>query len=94
MFLIRLIHLKGIKQDSDDYNKDSRPIVTESENQTSFSTKKTSEDIFGIKDKAETIGQIKNIVQEKDIKEKENNNIETNMSLINSFDDLIKSMFF
>ena len=94
MFLIRLIHLKGIKQDSDDYNKDSRTIV-ESENQTSFSPKKTNEDIFGIKDKAETIGQMKNIVQEKDIKkkdikEKENNNIETNASLINSFDDLLK----
>ena len=34
---------------------------------------------------------MKNIVQEKDIKEKENNNIETNMSLINSFDDLLKA---
>ena len=90
MFLIRLIHLKGIKQDSDDYNKDSRPIA-EKENQISFSSKKTNEDIFGIKDKAETIGQMKNIVQEKDIKEKENNNIETNTSLINSFDDLLKA---
>ena len=53
--------------------------------------KKTNEDIFGIKDKAETIGQMKNIVQEKDIKEKERNNIETNPSLINSFDDLLKT---
>ena len=34
---------------------------------------------------------MKNIVQEKDIKEKENNNIETNTSLINSFDDLLKA---
>ena len=34
---------------------------------------------------------MKNIVQEKDIKEKENNNIETNTSLINSFDDLLKT---
>ena len=90
MFLIRLIHLKGIKYDSDDYNKDSRPIA-ESENQTSFSPEKINEDIFGIKDKAETIGQMKNIVQEKDIKEKENNNTETNTSLINSFDDLLKT---
>ncbi len=53
--------------------------------------KKTNEDIFGIKDKAETIGQMKNIVQEKDIKEKERNNIETKPSLINSFDDLLKT---
>ena len=90
MFLIRLIHLKSIKQDSNEYNKDSR-LPAESKNQTSFSQKKTNEDIFGIKDKAETIGQMKNIVQEKDIKEKENNNIETNTSLINSFDDLLKA---
>ena len=90
MFLIRLIHLKSIKQDSDEYNKDSRPLA-ESENQTSFSQKKTNEDIFGIKDKAETIGQIKNIVQEKDIKEKEISSIETNPNLINSFDDLLKA---
>ena len=34
---------------------------------------------------------MKNIVQEKDIKEKERNNIETNPSLINSFDDLLKT---
>ena len=93
MFLIRLIHLKGIKQESDKYNKDIRPLA-ESENQTSFSQKKTNEDIFGIKDKAETIGQMKNIVQEDDIKEKESNNIETNPNLINSFDDLLKTCSF
>ena len=85
MFLIRLIHLKSIKQESDEYNKDSRPLA-ESENQTSFSQKKTNEDIFGIKDKTETIGQIKNIVQEK-----ENNSTEINASLINSFDDLLET---
>jgi DNA polymerase-3 subunit gamma/tau len=90
MFLIRLIHLKGIKQGSDEYNRYCRSLA-ESENQASFSQKKTNEDIFGIKDKAETIGQMKNIVQEKDIKEKESNNIETNPSLINSFDDLLKT---
>jgi len=56
-----------------------------------FHKKKTNEDIFGIKDKTETIGQIKNIVQEKDIKEKENNSIEINASLINSFDDLLET---
>ncbi|MDA7714007.1 DNA polymerase III subunit gamma/tau [Candidatus Pelagibacter sp.] len=89
MFLIRLIHLKGIKQNSRGYNKDSKPL-TESENQTSFLQKKKDEDIFGIKDKAETIGQMKNIAQEKDIKEKESSNIEINSNLINSFDDLLK----
>ena len=93
MFLIRLIHLKGIKQDSYDYNKDSRPLA-ESENQTSFLQKKTSEDIFGIKDTAETIGQMKNIAQEENVKEKESNNIETNPNLLNSFDDLLKTCSF
>jgi len=88
MFLIRLIHLKSIKQDRDEYNKDISQLA-ESENQTSFSQNKTDEDIFGIKDKAETIGQIKNIAQEKDIKE--NNNIEINPNSINSFDDLLKT---
>ena len=34
---------------------------------------------------------MKNTVQEKDIKEQESNNIETNPSLINSFDDLLKT---
>ena len=35
--------------------------------QTSISQKKDDEDFFGIKDKAETIGQMKNIAQEKDV---------------------------
>ena len=44
--------------------------TNENISQTSLSQKKDDEDLFGIKDKAETIGQIKNIVQEKDIKER------------------------
>ena len=38
----------------------------------------------------ETIGQIKNIVQEKDIKIKENKKTELQTKLINSFDDLLE----
>ena len=46
-----------------------------------FHKKKTNEDIFGIKDKAETIGQMKNIAQEKiSTRKKRNNNIETQKS--------------
>ena len=52
--------------------------------------KKEDEDLFGIKDKAETIGQMKNIVQEKDIKIKEKKEIEFQTKLINSFDDLLE----
>ena len=58
--------------------------------QTSLSQKKEDEDLFGIKDKAETIGQMKNIIQEKDVTLKDNKEVETNTNLINSFDDLLK----
>jgi len=89
MFLIRLIHLKNIKNIS---NKSYENVVPKNENigQTSRKQKKEDEDLFGIKDKAGTIGQIKNIVQEKEMKLKENNKIETQSNLINSFDDLLK----
>ena len=43
-----------------------------------------------IKNKAETVGQMKSIVQEKDLKLKENKKIETQTNLINSFDDLLE----
>jgi len=46
--------------------------------------------LFGIKDKAETIGQMKNIAQEKNIKIKDNKEIELQTKLINSFDDLLE----
>ena len=46
--------------------------------------------MFGIKDKAETIGQMKNISQEKNITLKDNKEIEIEVNLINSFDDLLE----
>jgi DNA polymerase-3 subunit gamma/tau len=46
--------------------------------------------LFGIKDKAETIGQMKNIAQEKDIKIKDNKEIKLQTKLISSFDDLLE----
>ncbi len=90
MFLIRLIHLKNIKNISKSSfdNKDSPKKETTEEN--SVSLKKENEDLFGIKDKAQTVGQIKNIAQEKDLKLKENKEIETQANLINSFDDLLQ----
>ena len=78
MFLIRLIHLKSIKNISTPSTE-----IQELE-------KKENEDLFGIKDKTQTIDQIKNIAQEKDLKPKENKKIETQASLINSFDDLLE----
>ena len=89
MFLIRLIHLKNIKNTSTiDY--ENLHSTSENNHQNSITQKKEDEDFFGIKDKAETIGQMKNIVQEKDIKVKKNIEIEMQENLINSFDDLLK----
>jgi len=82
MFLIRLIHLKGAKNISN--------TGYENTNQTPLSRKKEDDDLFGIKDKAETIDQMKNIVQEKDIKIKDNEEVEEQANLINSFNDLLE----
>jgi len=46
--------------------------------------------LFGLKDKAETVDQIKNIVQEKDVTLKDSKEVETQTNLINSFDDLLE----
>jgi len=89
MFLIRLIHLKSIKNTSD-VNYENTNQTNGNINQTSLSQKKDSEDFFGIKDKTETIGQIKNIAQEKNVILKDNKEIETETNLINSFDDLLE----
>jgi len=89
MFLIRLIHLKSIKNRTDTIY-DSSQEAKEGIAQISFSQKKSEEDLFGIKDKAETIGQMKNIAQEKDLTLKDNKKVETQTSLINSFNDLLE----
>ena len=89
MFLIRLIHLKSIKNIPDTIDeglKQTNGNITK----TSLSQKKDGEDLFGIKDKVETIGQMKNIAQEKNETLKDNNKVETQTNLINSFDDLLE----
>jgi DNA polymerase-3 subunit gamma/tau len=89
MFLIRLIHLKSIKYTSDASYEGSHQ-TNENISQASLSQKKDGEDLFGIKDKAETIGQMKNIAQEKNTTQKDNKEVETQANLINSFDDLLE----
>jgi DNA polymerase-3 subunit gamma/tau len=89
MFLIRLIHLKNIKNRSD-ISYDASQQVNENIAQKSLAQKKDEEDFFGIKDKAETIGQMKNIAQEKNVTLKDNKTVETQANLINSFDDLLE----
>ena len=83
MFLIRLIYLKGVK-DVSEIGKDDNV-----ENSLS-SLKKESDDLFEMKDKAQTIGQIKNISQEKDPKPEENKEINKQPNLISCFDDLLE----
>ena len=89
MFLIRLIHLKSIKNISNPSFENMTPSNVNSD-QTSLSQKTKEDDLFDIKEKVETIGQMRNIAQEKDIKLKDNKEIETQTNLINSFDDLLK----
>ena len=91
MFLIRLTHLKEMNKQVLDINDEEVSQKTEKVNYASPSQKKEDDDLFGIKDKAETIGQLKNIAQEKDIKIKDDNQkIELQTKLLNSFDDLLE----
>ena len=89
MFLIRLIHLKSIKNRPDIIYKGSQHS-NESITQTSLLQKKDGEDFFGIEDKIETIGQMKNIAQEKNVSLKLNKEFESQTTPINSFDNLLE----
>ena len=91
MFLIRLIHLKSIRNISNKIYENVTSTI-EKDNQIPIENKKQDEDLFEIKnkDKEEAIGQMKNIAQEKDIKIKENKEIEAHTIPINSFNDLIE----
>jgi DNA polymerase-3 subunit gamma/tau len=88
MFLIRLIHLKSIKNVSKIYPEKNE--LNQNNKKILLSSKKESNDLFGIKDNAQTIGQIKNIAQEKDLKLKENKELDKQSDLIRSFDDLLE----
>ena len=90
MFLIRLTHLKEMNKQVLDIDDEEASQKTEKVNYASSLQTKDDDDLFGIKDKAETIGQMKNIVQEKDIKIKdEGKEIKLQTKLLNSFDDLL-----
>jgi DNA polymerase-3 subunit gamma/tau len=91
MFLIRLTHLKEMNKQALDIDDVEASQKTEKVNYASSLQTKDDDDLFGIKDKAETIGQMKNIVQEKDIKIKEEGKeIKLQTKLLNSFDDLLE----
>ena len=87
MFLIRLIYLKDIKGKSiasSEFASSTKEII----NPKSLSTGGKS--LFNKEEKIEAIGQMKNIIQEKDIKLKENKEVKTQNNLINSFDELLE----
>ena len=91
MFLIRLIHLKGIsnftneKNNYDTRNKINIDSVLEKDNKDE---KKIEDNLFDVKNK--TIGQIKNITQEKKLNEKPVLKTSQHTKLqIKTFDDLI-----
>jgi len=91
MFLIRLTHLKEMNKQVLYIDDEEASQKTEKVNYASSLQTKDDDDLFGIKDKAETIGQMKNIVQEKDIKIKdEGKEIKLQTKLLNSFDDLLE----
>ena len=92
MFLIRLIHLKGFSSISQSISKskNSDEIKMNKENKINAKdVESKNNDLFDLKNK--TIGQIKNINQEKqpeqNIKNDENH---VQSMIINSFDDLLK----
>ena len=87
MFLIRLIYLKDIKGKSNassEFASSTKEII----NQKSLSMGEKS--LFNKEEKIEAIGQMRNIIQEKDIKLKENKEVKTQNNLINSFDELLE----
>jgi DNA polymerase-3 subunit gamma/tau len=90
MFLIRLIHLKSIKNKSKVEYESSNQTNNNTSQTSSLSQKKDGDVFFETKDKTETIGQMKSIVQEKDAKLKDAKEIEQQVNLINSFDDLLR----
>jgi len=91
MFLIRLIYLKDISNISKiiDENKILNESKINNENNI-MNQYNENEDLFDLKNK--TIGQIKNVIQEKQSEHKLNNKEEqqTQEHIINSFHDLLK----
>ena len=87
MFLIRLIYLKDIKgksNTSSEFTSSAKEIINQK------SLLKGEKSLFNKEEKIEAIGQMKNIIQEKDIKLKENKEVKTRNNLINSFDELLE----
>ena len=92
MYLIRLVHLKGIKSTFQTINQNK--TLDEDIKDAPLLSKKENNDLFGIKGRTQAIGQIKNIVQEKNQNLKENKEPNIKTDLINTFEELIEICIF
>ena len=91
MFLIRLIYLKDISDISKIIDESKIPNESKIKNENNIMNQyNENEDLFDLKNK--TIGQIKNVIQEKQSEHKLNNKEEKQSQeyIINSFNDLLK----
>ncbi len=92
MFLIRLIHLKGITNISKiiDQNKFENSNLEREDKINISNTADEDKDLFDLKNK--TVGQIRNVIQEKSSEEKLENTEKNDQPIlsINSFDELLK----
>ena len=89
MLLIRLIHLKDVKNINSENIKNENITKTNIKSK-SIQNKNKRDDLFDLKDKASSIGQMKSIIQEKNIEEEKNEDIDNKKNIINSFEQLIE----
>ena len=89
MLLIRLIHLKDIKNINSESIENGNTAKTNTKSKL-IQNKNERDDLLDLKDKVSSIGQMKNIVQEKNIEEKKNEDIDSNKNIINTLEQLIE----
>ena len=89
MLLIRLIHLKDVKNINSENIKNENIAKTNIKSKL-IQNKNERDDLFDLKDKDSSIGQMKSIIQEKNIEEEKNEDIDNKKNIINSFEQLIE----
>ena len=89
MLLIRLIHLKDVKNINSENIKNENITKTNTKSKL-IQNKNERDDLFDLKDKASSIGQMKSIIQEKNIEEEKNEDTDNKKNIINSFEQLIE----
>jgi DNA polymerase-3 subunit gamma/tau len=89
MLLIRLIHLKDVKNINSENIKNENITKTNTKSKL-IQNKNERDDLFDLKDKGSSIGQMKSIIQEKNIEEEKNEDVDNKKNIINSFEQLIE----